>query len=225
MNCSPKSISLVGLVSILGSLAGAASAAAPASNPQLTVRLYDYAAVPVRTLAEAKHVSSEIFRAAGITLLWVECSSVENKSSGVEDCEHVSDPLRLVLRIVPESMEAQLHRPRRVFGMAVHSDAFIFYGRIETFSAMEGVSETVILGHAMAHELGHMVLGQTRHSPNGIMMETYRKEALRRAEKGQLLFTPQQAADMRSRLGAQTVAQSECRNPGSRLATSLSITA
>src|SRR5262249_18272349 len=146
--------------------------------------------------AEAKRVSSEIFRKAGITLLWVECAGLEKKSSGVADCEELSDPLRLVLKIISESRAAQLHRPPRVFGMAVQADAFIFFGRIQMFSAAERASETVILGHVMAHELGHMVLRQTGHSPNEIMMKPYRKDALRLAESGHLLFTPQQAAQM-----------------------------
>jgi hypothetical protein len=163
--------------------------------------------VPARILAEAERVSSGIFGETGITLLWIECGSVEKKSSSAEDCEHVSDTLRLILRIIPESMAAQLHRPSRVFGMAVQADAFIFFGRIQMFSDIEGISEPVILGHAMAHELGHMVLRHTKHSQNGIMMETYRKDALRLAEKGRLQFTRQQAAEIRARLRAQTLPQ------------------
>jgi len=38
-------------------------------------------------------------------------------------------------------------------------------------------------------------------------MKPYRKDALRLAESGHLLFTPQQAAQMQARLLAQTVAQ------------------
>src|SRR5262249_18472862 len=143
---------------------------------------------PSRTLAEAERMSSEVFREAGITLLWVGCGGVDKKSLESSACAQVSDPLHLVLKVVPESMAARLRQPPRVFGLAVEADAFIFFGRIQMFSAIEGVSETVILGHAMAHEVGHMVLRQHNHSPSGIMMKTFRKDALQRAEKGHLLF-------------------------------------
>jgi hypothetical protein len=40
------------------------------------------------------------------------------------------------------------------------------------------------------------------------MMETIQQNALKRAEKGHLLFTPQQAAQMRARLRSQPATKS-----------------
>ena len=105
-------------------------------------------------------------------------------------------------------MAVHLKRPLRVFGMAVQRDAFIFFDRVQGLCAVEEFSVAVILGHAMAHELGHMVLGQPGHSQSGIMMETIQQNALKRAEKGHLLFTPQQAAQMRARLRSQPATKS-----------------
>jgi len=52
-------------------------------------------------------------------------------------------------------------------------NATVFYDRIERFSesgAMPGeIDLPSLLGYAMAHEIGHVLLGTTGHSPDGIM--------------------------------------------------------
>ena len=198
---------LMGLVWSTGGLDRVADAATePAAK--VTVRLYNYAAVPYETLVEAEREASRIFRTAGVDLLWIECGPVERRAVDLETCEQRGDSLRFVVKILPETMAVHLHRPPRVFGMAVQRDAFIFLDRVQGLCAVQEFSVAVILGHAMAHELGHMVLGQRGHSPGGIMMETIRKDALKRAEKGHLLFTPQQAEEMRARLRSQSATKS-----------------
>jgi hypothetical protein len=199
--------SLLGLVWISGGVDGVATGATTEPAAKAAVRLYDYAAVPYQTLAQAEREASRIFREAGVDLLWMQCSPVENKAADLDACEHMGEFPRFVVKILPETMAVHLQRHPRVFGMAVQRDAFIFFDRVLGLCAVEEFSISVILGHAMAHELGHMVLRQTSHSPSGIMMETFRKGALRRAEKGRLLFTRQQATDMRAYLCGQTLAQ------------------
>lgn len=185
-------------------------AAGAAAEPiaKAAVRLYDYAAVPYQTLADAEREASRIFREAGVNLLWMECGPVQNDSDP-DACEQLGESMRLVMRILPETMAVHLHRPPRVFGMSVQQDAFVFFDRVQELCGVENLSLSVILGHTMAHELGHMILGQRGHSPSGIMMDTIRKDALTRAEKGHLLFTPQQAAEMRARLRSQALAKKQ----------------
>jgi len=73
-------------------------------------------------------------------------------------------------------MANRLHRPGSRFGLALHADAFVFYHRVEEESR-NGISSTsTILGHIMAHELGHLLLGEDSHSADGIMTETLRQK-------------------------------------------------
>jgi hypothetical protein len=51
----------------------------------------------------------------------------------------------------------------------------------------------------MAHELGHLLLGKDSHG-QGIMTDTFGRRDFERAEKGELVFTPQQAKQMRVRI-------------------------
>jgi len=63
-----------------------------------------------------------------------------------------------------------------------------------------GVPAGILLGHAMAHELGHLLLQSMEHSRTGIMRSRWGKEELLRAESGRLLFTAEQATAMTERL-------------------------
>jgi hypothetical protein len=47
-----------------------------------------------------------------------------------------------------------------------------------------------ILGHAVAHEIGHLLLATDTHPLVGIMKETYNSDDLFAMAKGHLLFAP-----------------------------------
>ena len=55
-----------------------------------------------------------------------------------------------------------------------------------------------ILGYIMAHELGHLLLEDERHSDTGIMHDLWGPEHLRNAAFGRLTFTPRQARRIRA---------------------------
>jgi hypothetical protein len=65
-----------------------------------------------------------------------------------------------------------------------------------------------VMGAAMAHEIGHLLLQSEAHSPSGIMQLSWSRADLLDATRGQLRFTPDQAATMRKevlrRVGMKT---------------------
>jgi len=60
----------------------------------------------------------------------------------------------------------------------------------------------IVLGHAMAHEIGHLLLPYG-HSPTGLMRAEWEAKDLRLAANRQLNFTSEQAELMRGRLLAR----------------------
>jgi hypothetical protein len=48
-------------------------------------------------------------------------------------------------------------------------NAAVFYDRIERLHKSADIDLSTLLGHAMAHEIGHVLLGAREHSPRGIM--------------------------------------------------------
>jgi hypothetical protein len=96
--------------------------------------------------------------------------------------------------------------PDNAIGLAPGSgpdrqSVYVFYDRVEAL-ARERIAEThadaaQILGHAIAHEIGHLLLNVQTHSAAGIMRGVWNFWDLQNVSYGYLLFTPKQAEVMR----------------------------
>jgi len=77
----------------------------------------------------------------------------------------------------------------------------------ERAKEMGGSTESLrmILGNLMAHELGHLLLGQSGHSVAGIMRAQWRTQELQRAVEGTLFFLPEQAQTIRAQVLARMI--------------------
>jgi len=91
-------------------------------------------------------------------------------------------------------------------------DVVVLSDEVQNFAQWIRFGDTAnLLGLAMAHEMGHVLLRTLGHSGEGIMQARWRPKDLRDSEHGLLLFTPEQGQLMRNevarrvlgRLGAQ----------------------
>jgi len=182
------------------------------AEPQLKlpVRTYNYADVPSHILLNAEQHAAEIFRRADIDLAWIDCPVSRSEIEKFPVCTQLTGDARaLTLKILPESMAAGYALPITNLGVTIqHHASFVFYQRVQLLSNDKGLSEPVVLGHIIAHELGHLLLGVGSHSLKGIMMEDLRSRYFRQAERGTLLtFSTEQAQRMQARLQEQMVAK------------------
>jgi hypothetical protein len=60
-----------------------------------------------------------------------------------------------------------------------------------------------ILGHLVAHELGHLLLGAGSHSSHGIMQVPWHLKELDIIAQGLMVFRPQEAEGMRTNIRAR----------------------
>ncbi len=72
--------------------------------------------------------------------------------------------------------------------------ANVFYHRVEELAQSRTCSKGEILGHAAAHELGHLLLGNLDHPSTGLMKARLEHKDLQSAARGDLLFTKEEAA-------------------------------
>ncbi len=176
---------------------------APEAGLKLAVRTYNYAAVPGHILMTAEEHAEEIFRRAGIELAWVDCPVSRVELGKFPACTQLmNDPRALTLKILPESMAVGYALPIINLGVTIqHHASLVFYHRVQRLSNDKCLSARVVLGHIIAHELGHLLLGEGGHSDKGIMMEDLRLRYFRQAEKGiPLTFSTEQAQRMHARL-------------------------
>lgn len=173
----------------------------PEPQLKLGVRTYNYAAVPGDILREGEQHAAEIFHRAGIDLAWIECPLAPSEVDKFPACAPGTGAPAVTLKILPESMAAGFGLPLKNFGVTLqHHASFVFYNRVQ-LANLGGLSEPVVLGHIIAHELGHLLLGEGSHADNGIMMEDLRVRNFRDAEKGTpLTFSKAQAKRMRARM-------------------------
>ena len=208
---------LVPLTMILASQAGLAQQV-PADSPSIRVRLYDYARLEPSDLARAEDEAAQILRRAGIETAWVECTLAASGGQLQPVCQEDLAPTDISLRILPRSMS--VHSPFRgntlgFAGLSGEGDrgsmASIFYFGIQDLARMGDTPEHKILGHAIAHEIGHLLLRTIGHTSSGIMRVTWGRKDLKRLNMEGLSFTEVQAEVMRAEVRARRTQQEAAR--------------
>ncbi len=104
-----------------------------------------------------------------------------------------------MLNILTDQMEASVPGVREhgdVLGVAYGSFAYVFYPRIKQVADEWVSSESNVLGRAVAHELGHALLGGHSHTATGIMKARFDRNDVA-TTSNQFLFEGKQAARLR----------------------------
>jgi len=196
-----------GILILTVALSGWVEAAAQ-ERPQVTVVVYNDAGIPAGVIESAKKTVERIYRDAGVAIMWRDLRA---PATGATE---------LFVRIVRRS----LNLPGEDFGIAfVGGDgrgvqADIFYSGIEQLTNNTSASAGQVMGHVMAHELGHLLLGMNSHSTLGIMQAHWSYQQLRLMSRGFLKFDKHQAEAIGARLIStdpvpQTAAELHSINP------------
>ena len=134
-------------------------------NAKLTVKVYNYAKVPGDTLVQGENTAAWIFRRAGIETRWIDCPTSAEDVPKFPECEQLTDPLARTVKLLPRSMSEKFDLPPAKFGFALRpNEAFVFFDRVLEVTKDTGFSRPRVLGHVMAHELGHLLLEGESHS-------------------------------------------------------------
>ena len=158
---------------------------------------------PTGHLERAQQEVIRLYRNIGVDVAWTEPEAAS------------APAIRVVL--VPYDPGGTSRREKPVMGAAVltalgTSVAYIFYRQVEAQARQYDVSLAMILASAIAHEVGHLLLPDGRHSTDGLMRACWTRGDFQRAEQGQLLFSSEQAALIRARTGLQPLVEHEGRH-------------
>ena len=180
----------------------------------IKVRVYNYADVPPADLSAAAEVAERIFRIHGVGLAWFDCARNAAELPLYPAREQAGGgPAALALKILPRSMARRYSVPKDIFGFALPAGkggfskyANVFFHRAEELAERKDAvgrehypSLPVILGHVMAHELGHLLLGY-QHRPSGLMTAQWKKTQLAKMAQEKFGFTPRQGERVRDRV-------------------------
>jgi hypothetical protein len=214
-----------GLVLVSGLTGLDRSVAAAETSPAITIRTRNYAGVAPNILTDAEEVATGIFRGAGIETRWADVVLTAENSLENSAVRPARTPADIQVSIFPRVMSDRLNIPDNVMGLAPGSGpdrtiVYIFDRNVQArfwklLSARRNgridrqVSKAQILGYAIAHEVGHLLLNQQVHSAYGIMRGVWSFADFLEMTRGMLLFTSQQGeclrADVRRRNAQQEI--------------------
>jgi hypothetical protein len=165
----------------------------------LTVLIDNVAHVPTSTLTNAQGHAVNVFRQADVEIRWLECSFQEAERRDPPGCQLPVDVPIVMVKILPEAEARRWTRPALSLGFCLDRDVYLLLPRVKAVAEKQNIRVPLVLGHVLAHEIGHGVLG-AGHSSEGLMRAELRATDWRRAEQGRLLFTPGDAHRVREQL-------------------------
>jgi hypothetical protein len=152
---------------------------------RLVVRTYNSFGATAGRMTRAREVTALILQDAGVQVVWRDC---------VTGCADALRPRELLVRIVaaPQGVAAES------LGCAVvdlqqgaGTLATVYADRIDVVASRTGVDAGMLLGRAVAHEIGHLLLGTSSHSAGGLMRGLWSDRELQRGQAADWTFAPE----------------------------------
>lgn len=79
-------------------------------------------------------------------------------------------------------------------------NATVYFDRVRLASTRSGVPLALLLAHAIAHEMGHVLLKTNRHTRSNLMAETWSRTEFQLMQQGALAFDESEKARILERL-------------------------
>ncbi len=177
---------------------------------RITVCVRNYAHVRPLELERAIQIATRILERTRISPELIDCSSDEVTLRSVEARISSHDTTLLFVTILPPGMAKRFKMPDCTLGIAGSDDpqgrsveAWVFYEMVEMLAEIKKVSRDAVLGHAIAHEICHLLLGTRGHSISGLMQPGWDDDDLQRAGQMNLGIPAKLAARIRANVQAR----------------------
>jgi hypothetical protein len=164
--------------------------------PIVTVRIYNHASLAPEVLVRARDIVARIFHDSGIQVTWLEPSSEQPAS-------------QFAVRVIVRRNCDGFHCGSGVMGKTLGDEhemgraSYVFKDRALQIAHKRHQDVAQVLGYAIAHEMGHVLLPRPAHTAQGIMRAEWNGHDLRHIASDALRFTTVQATQMKSTLAYQ----------------------
>jgi hypothetical protein len=166
------------------------------AEPPITVRVYDSTARSQAERGLAIRAAAAIFAEAGLRMSWRDCS----RDGADYPCGGIRLPHDLVVRILTRASAADAPSSNAVtaaagsaaapgehLGFAAVTSpvqggivATVYAEHVGRVIARTGLAFDLLLGRAIAHEVGHLLPGGSGHTSTGLMRAVWTDDELRR---------------------------------------------
>ncbi len=139
-------------------------ARAPAQS--LTIHLYDYSGLTANTIGTMTETATRVFGNSGIPVRWLHCSDVLGSAP---ECAEPIKADEIIIRL----HRSRARSSRAALGVAMIGQdggqlAIIYVPAVRASAAGLNIPFELLLGYAVAHEVGHCLVGPG-HAPVGLM--------------------------------------------------------
>lgn len=209
----------IAVAAVAGMLTAGGAWADPVDQPprdRVGIRTYDTTGIEPGIRLDAAAAAAAILAAAGIDSAWDACGDVKT-GAAVSRCAQPLQSDELAVRFVRAGAVRGRTDPRTLGYAYVDTAsgtgalATVYADRAAALARRAEVSLSTVLGRAVAHEVGHLLLGTNTHSTSGLMRTGWTPDALQGASV-EWLFAPWDAAAIRHGLRGR-VARGPLREP------------
>lgn len=172
-----------------------------ASNAQtVTVRTYNNYGVSAADLAAARPHVESVFARTGIEVSWIDCWYRDQEVAGAAAaCRQPLKPNELILRLQGASPLPGKRLVSMGFALVNTPEgvpflATIFADLVRSVSRDTHLDFSLLLGRAIAHEIGHLLLDNNRHAERGLMRGGWSHVELRQNAESDWTFAADEAA-------------------------------
>jgi hypothetical protein len=180
---------------------------------EVTVRVYDATGAGAAARRASLDIASSIVSAASVELIWRHCNGPAVKGQPAlagqgnpTHCELPLAPRELALRFVRSGAVNEQSRELPLGDALINARtgggvlATIYLDRVEWMAQQTGIDPRALLGRAIAHELGHLLMATSAHAANGLMRPIWLQSEIRRRHNTDWTFRPTEIAAIRTRL-------------------------
>jgi hypothetical protein len=175
-------------------------ASAPCSAQTLLIGLYDYADLSAKETTRLTETADRAFAHSGIHLVWSHCRGSLAAVSGAT-CEGEMQINEIVVRLQPGGQRSS-HDGRLGHTMVTAEGGYyasVFVGSVRAQATGFGIAFDLLMGYAVAHEVGHCLLGPG-HSYAGLMRGDWNRKDASEITRLSLHLTKQEARKAVARL-------------------------
>ena len=189
-------------ITIAFAMVSLTAATGSAETRRVVVRVYETGIGDVAFRTAAIRTAASIVEMAGVFVEWYDCT--DNGRRPV--CQDARRSGNFIARIMPtltpgaplrklsvEALGAQGDEPPLGFAVVdpdTHAGkmATVFHDQVQAVARRTGVARSELLGRALAHEVGHLLLGVRGHSRSGIMRAVWTDDELTRDRSDDWVF-------------------------------------
>jgi len=171
----------------------------------LEVRIYRTSVRPAE-LAAATETATRLFRRSGIDVVWLQCWSDPGAVIPRPDpCQRPLEPTEVIMHVVAgvagtdesgDALGSALIDPSEPVAHVAH----VYPARVSALARDGWIEASDLLGRAMAHEIGHLLMRSTGHASTGLMRARWTIDELRRNRPLDWAFSKNEEEAMREAL-------------------------